>query len=101
MLFHVPVDPIALGIPHYFDVISREDARDLSTIKAKLDKGGYRAAEQVNQDIQLMFLNAHKFNGRDSPVSNVTSTLEASWSRLYNKARAAAEGHSNKKPRLA
>lgn len=98
MIFHFPVDPIALGIPHYFDVIAREDARDLSTIKAKLDKGGYQTAEQVHRDVRLMFSNAYKFNGRDSPVSSVAAALEASWNRLYNRARAAAEGNSNKKP---
>lgn len=100
MIFHLPVDPIALNIPHYFDVIPREDARDISMIKSKLDKGLYQTVDQVNQDVVLMFSNAHKFNGRDSPVSNITKGLEEVWARLYAKAKAAAEAHTHKKPRI-
>jgi len=100
MIFHFPVDPVALNIPHYFDVIPKENARDLSTIKGKLDKGLYQTSEQVNQDVMLMFANAHKFNGRDSPVSNIATALEGTWARLYSKARASGgDGHVNKKPR--
>ncbi|KAG8853464.1 hypothetical protein FRB91_004856 [Serendipita sp. 411] len=103
MIFHNPVDPIALGIPHYFDVIPREDARDLTTIKSKIDKGLYQSPEQVDQDVKLMFSNAYKFNGRDSPISAIASALEQTWSRLYAKARVAGEGggSNSKKPRLA
>lgn len=100
MIFHFPVDPITLNIPHYFDVIPKENSRDLAGIKSKLDKGLYQSAEQVNQDVMLMFANAHKFNGRDSPISNIAAALEVAWSRLYNKARASSgDGHVNKKPR--
>ncbi|KAG9053325.1 hypothetical protein FS842_008339 [Serendipita sp. 407] len=103
MIFHNPVDPIALGIPHYFDVIPREDARDLTTIKSRIDKGLYQSPEQVDQDVKLMFSNAYKFNGRDSPISSIASALEQTWSRLYAKARVAGEGggSNSKKPRLA
>ncbi|KAG8818496.1 hypothetical protein FRC17_010811 [Serendipita sp. 399] len=102
MIFHHPVDPIALGIPHYFDVIPREDARDLSTIKNKIDKGLYQGAEQVDQDVKLMFANAYKFNGKDSPISAIASALEQTWNRLYAKARSAGEagGNNSKKPRI-
>ena len=100
MIFHFPVDPIALNIPHYFDVIPKENARDISGIKSKLDKGLYQTPEQVNQDVMLMFGNAHKFNGRDSPISNIAAGLEVTWSRLYNKARVGSgDAHVNKKPR--
>lgn len=100
MIFHFPVDPIALNIPHYFDVIPKENARDLATIKSKLDKGLYQTPDQVNQDVMIMFGNAHKFNGRDSPISNIAAALEGVWTRLYNKARViGGDGHVNKKPR--
>lgn len=102
MIFHLPVDPIALGIPHYFDVIPKEDARDLTTIKGKLEKGVYQTADQLNQDTLLMFANAYKFNGRGSPVADIAEQLEKSWHKLYNSARAVAENnHVNKKQRLA
>lgn len=100
MIFHYPVDPIALGIPHYFDVIPKENARDLATIKGKVEKGLYQSVDQINQDMELMFGNAYKFNGKDSPISNIAAALEASWSKLYNKIRAAADAPANKKPRM-
>lgn len=90
MIFHFPVDPIALNIPHYFDIIPKENCRDLASIKNKLDKGLYQSAEQVNQDVILMFANAHEFNGRGSHVSDITVALEVVWSRLYNKAQASS-----------
>jgi transcription initiation factor TFIID subunit 2 len=102
MIFHLPVDPVALGIPHYFDVIPKEDARDLTTIKGRLDKGMYQSADQLNQDIVLMFSNAYKFNGRGSPIADIAEGLEKSWLKLYNSARATVENnHVNKKQRLA
>jgi transcription initiation factor TFIID subunit 2 len=88
-----------LGIPHYFDVIPRENARDLQTIKSKLDKGVYQSAEQVHQDMEMMFGNAYKFNGRESPVAALAASLEESWKRLYNKAKNTTAGPVVKKPR--
>jgi transcription initiation factor TFIID subunit 2 len=100
-IFHLPVDPVALNIPHYFDVIPKENARDLGTIKSKLDKGLYQTPEQVDEDVLMMFSNAYKFNGRDSAISDLAAPLEASWIRLYNKIRATADAHGHKKPRMA
>jgi transcription initiation factor TFIID subunit 2 len=100
-IFHLPVDPVLLNIPHYFDVIPKENARDLATIKGKLDKGLYQTAEQVNEDALMMFSNAYRFNGRESAISDLAAPLEASWIRLYNKIRATADVHGHKKPRMA
>jgi transcription initiation factor TFIID subunit 2 len=60
----MPVDPVALGIPQYFEIIPQEDARDLSLIKRNLDKANkYTTAKQVDDDIELMLENAKVFNG--------------------------------------
>jgi hypothetical protein len=40
-----PVDPVALGIPTYFDVI--KTPMDLGTVSARLARGGYGSAEEV------------------------------------------------------
>lgn len=78
LIFREPVDPIQLGIPQYFDMyvalvlvirgaltnsIPQEDARDLSLIKLKLEKGVYSTARQVDDDFELMLENARVFNG--------------------------------------
>ncbi|KAH9081788.1 hypothetical protein EDB83DRAFT_2334839 [Lactarius deliciosus] len=52
-----PVDPIALGIPQYHDIIPRKDARDLRT--------GWEA------DMDLMIRNAIHFNGEESEVGQI------------------------------
>ena len=57
------VDPVALNIPQYFEIIPPEEARDLSLIKSKLDKGQYSSVDEVNTDIELMLDNARMFNG--------------------------------------
>jgi hypothetical protein len=54
VIFHEAVDPVKLNIPHYFDVIPRENARDLSLIKAKLNANRYETVEDFEADVYLM-----------------------------------------------
>lgn len=67
-VFREPVDPVLLGIPTYFDVIPRKDARDLRTIRQKLDSDKYGSVDAFEADIDLMIHNAITFNGVDSEV---------------------------------
>ncbi|OCF35231.1 transcription initiation factor TFIID subunit 2 [Kwoniella heveanensis BCC8398] len=82
--FRVAVDPIALGIPQYFDIIPREDARDLGLIKSKLDKGQYREARHIDDDVELMLENARVFNG-DGPVVDAANKFGAWWNAQRSK----------------
>ncbi|KAK3848138.1 MAG: hypothetical protein J3R72DRAFT_357988, partial [Linnemannia gamsii] len=59
-VFAVPVDPIALGIPTYFDVIKHP--MDFGTIEKKLIAGEYNSGEEVIQDVRLVFSNCATFN---------------------------------------
>lgn len=70
-VFREPVDPIALGIPTYFQVIPRKDARDLRTIRQKLDTDKYESIETFEADIDLMIRNAILFNGAESEVGRI------------------------------
>ncbi|TFY71826.1 hypothetical protein EVG20_g1175 [Dentipellis fragilis] len=70
-VFREPVDPVVLNIPTYFDVIPRKDARDLRTIRQKLDADKYDSVEAWEADIDLMIRNAIKFNGADSEVGKI------------------------------
>ncbi|KAH7057737.1 hypothetical protein BKA57DRAFT_385108, partial [Linnemannia elongata] len=58
--FAVPVDPIALGIPTYFDIIKRP--MDFGTIEKKLIAGEYNSGEEVILDVRLVFSNCATFN---------------------------------------
>lgn len=70
-VFREPVDPIALGIPQYYEIIPRKDARDLKTIRQKLDADKYETPESWEADIELMIRNAIHFNGEESEVGQI------------------------------
>lgn len=56
--FLQPVDPVALGIPDYFDVIKKP--MDLGTIDKKL--GEYSSVQDFADDVRLVFRNAMIYN---------------------------------------
>lgn len=64
--FRQPVDPQALGIPDYFDIVKKP--MDLSTIKKKLDIGKYTDPWEYVDDVWLMFDNAWLYNKKTSRV---------------------------------
>lgn len=64
--FRQPVDAQALGIPDYFDIVTKPI--DLSTIKSKLDCGEYKDPWEYVDDVWLMFENAWLYNRKNSRV---------------------------------
>jgi transcription initiation factor TFIID subunit 2 len=99
-VFREPVDPVLLGIPTYFDIIPHKDARDLKTIKQKLDGDKYDSIEAFEADIELMVQNALKFNGPDSEVGVLATQLRQRFYELLNgwksssvKKRKDGDGH--------
>jgi len=83
-IFREPVDPVLLGIPTYFDVIPRKNARDLRTIRQKLDSDKYDSTEAFEADIDLMIHNAITFNGADSDVGRIAVALRNRVSELLD-----------------
>lgn len=76
-MFLCPVDPIALGIPNYFDIIKKP--MDLGTIQEKLDRGDYHSIEAFQADVLLTFDNALTYNGEDSYVGKVAEELKQTF----------------------
>lgn len=64
--FLEPVDPVALNIPDYFDIIKHP--MDLGTVQAKLDSGKYNNPIEALKDIQLIWRNAMTYNEPSSLV---------------------------------
>lgn len=64
--FRSPVDPIALGIPDYLDIIKKP--MDLGTVEKKLRKGEYSDPWEYVDDVWLMFDNAWLYNRKTSRV---------------------------------
>ena len=50
----------------YHDIIPKKEARDLRTIRSKLDTDKYDSIDAWEADMMLMFSNAIKFNGLES-----------------------------------
>ena len=110
-VFREPVDPVLLQIPTYFDVIPRKDARDLRTIRGKLEADKYVMKEAWEADLQLMVDNAIKFNGEESEVGLLgvklmqrTRELLASTASLQQqgkKRQAPETNEPNKKQKVA
>ena len=85
--FLKPVDPVALKIPHYFQVIKHP--MDFETIEKKLgdsvpgsERGGderprYEYLEEFEADVQLMFSNSATFNGEAHPLTKNGRIVEA------------------------
>ncbi|TPX45815.1 hypothetical protein SeMB42_g03767 [Synchytrium endobioticum] len=82
--FMVPVDPVALAIPHYRTIIKHP--MDLGTIKRRFEAGHYTDAGQVEHDIRLTINNAKKFNQPGEPVHEMARKLEqvfeAKWREM-------------------
>jgi E1A/CREB-binding protein len=81
MPFRQPVDPQALGIPDYFDIVKQP--MDLSTIRQKLNNGQYTDPWQYVDDVWLMFDNAWLYNRKTSKVYKFCSKVRLSLLSLF------------------
>jgi bromodomain-containing factor 1 len=81
-----PVDPFALGIPHYHSIV--RNPMDLSTIEQKLASSNpskpdpnaetpcYLSSDEFIADVRLVVKNCLLFNGADNPISAMAQRLE-------------------------
>jgi hypothetical protein len=67
--FLYPVDPVALNVPTYFDVIKQP--MDFTTVESKIKGEVYRSMSQFSKDVRLIFDNCFKFNRPGDPVFNM------------------------------
>lgn len=81
--FLQPVDPMALGIPDYLEVI--KEPMDLSSIKKKLDSGTYSNGDQFASDIRLMLNNCFIYNAPDTDVFRLGKELEAVFEQKWSQ----------------
>jgi len=77
--FLQPVDPVALNIPDYFDVIKHP--MDFGTIRKKLYAGEYEDVADFTADAYLVFSNACTYNHPGTDVFIMTETLRDFFSK--------------------
>uniref|UniRef100_H2YKN3 Bromo domain-containing protein n=1 Tax=Ciona savignyi TaxID=51511 RepID=H2YKN3_CIOSA len=75
--FHLPVDPVKLGLPDYFDIIKHP--MDMTLIKKKLETNQYYSAKECLQDFNLMFSNCYIYNKPTDDVVLMAQTLEKNF----------------------
>ena len=87
--FLSPVDYLALGVPHYPEVIS--EPSDLGTVDRKVQKtikaeeGGYFNFNDWETDVRRIFRNTEWFNGFEHPVSKMGRQVEESFDKQLKK----------------
>lgn len=79
--FLEPVDPEAEGLPNYKKVIKRP--MDLGTIKKKLHDDKYKTVDEFVEDINLVWQNAIKFNGKKSLLKSCAEKLQKKCDRWF------------------
>ena len=84
--FLVKVDPVALNIPTYFNVIRQP--MDFGTIQQKLNQGEYESAREFDQDAQLVFANCYKFNPAGHPIHEVGKQLQHVYDDVWQDKQA-------------
>lgn len=90
----MPVDPIALNVPTYYQIITHP--MDLSTIehkllasgpkpKGKADKGKYMVKDEVIRDFRYVWENSARFNGEGHAVTQAGRAVEIQFDLALQK----------------
>ncbi|USW48631.1 Putative bromodomain, NET domain, Bromodomain-like superfamily, NET domain superfamily protein [Septoria linicola] len=80
-VFLAPVDPVALNIPHYRQIVKQP--MDLGTMTQKLKNGQYSRASEVKKDFDLMIDNCLAFNPNGNPVRDLGIGLRREFDQLW------------------
>lgn len=80
--FNSPVDPVALGIPDYFDYI--ETPMDFGTICQNLEHGGkYMNSEDVFKDVQLIWENCYTYNNKGDYIVGLMKRVKKHFMKCW------------------
>ncbi|KAJ6835962.1 ankyrin repeat, bromo and BTB domain-containing protein [Iris pallida] len=80
--FNAPVDPIALGIPDYFDII--DTPMDFGTISHNLEHGHkYLNSEDVYKDVQYIWENCYKYNNKGDYIVDLMKRVKKNFMKYW------------------
>ncbi|XP_028079201.1 uncharacterized protein LOC114280979 [Camellia sinensis] len=83
--FNLPVDPVALGIHDYFDVI--DTPMDFGTICKNLENGvRYKNSKDVFGDVQYIWENCSKYNGEGHHISELMKRVKKNFTKYWTEA---------------
>ncbi|OVA10276.1 Bromodomain [Macleaya cordata] len=72
-VFNTPVDVKGLGLRDYYVII--KNPMDLGTVKARLNKNGYKSPKEFAEDVKLTFHNAMSYNRKGQDVHIMAEEL--------------------------
>jgi len=78
--FCEPVDPVALSLPDYFDVV--QTPMDLGEVQQRLSANTYTCSKEFVHDVALTFDNAIRYNPEDNFVYKHAVAMKAIFERL-------------------
>ncbi|XP_062191182.1 uncharacterized protein LOC133894977 [Phragmites australis] len=80
--FNTPVDPVALGIPDYFDIINTP--MDFGTICQDLERGNkYMNSEDVYKDVQFIWDNCTKYNSKGDYIIELMKRVKKAFMKNW------------------
>ncbi|KAL3625658.1 hypothetical protein CASFOL_030512 [Castilleja foliolosa] len=80
--FNAPVNPVALGIPDYFEVITTP--MDFGTICGNLEKGEkYKNSEEVFKDVQYIWDNCYKYNNKSDYIVELMKRVKKTFIKYW------------------
>lgn len=80
--FNVPVNPQALGIPDYFDIIDMP--MDFGTICSNLEKNDkYMNSEDVYRDVQYIWDNCYKYNNKGDYILDLMKRVKKNFMKYW------------------
>lgn len=91
-LFLAPVDPVAMNIPHYRQIVKYP--MDLGTMAQKLKQGQYVKASEFKKDFDLVVSNCLAFNPHGNAVRDMGINLGRAFETHWNQK--AKWEHANK-----
>jgi len=81
--FNQPVDPIAMSIPDYLEIIKKP--MDFSTISRKFESDSYSSANEFIEDVKLIFQNCMTYNKPGTLVYQECKLLESFFNEKLPK----------------
>ncbi|CAG9329714.1 unnamed protein product [Blepharisma stoltei] len=79
--FLQPVDPVALNLPDYLEII--QDPIDISTVERNLKAGLYSNSMQFATDMRRIWLNSFTYNAVDSDMFYITLEMATYFERQF------------------
>ena len=77
------MDPVALNLPDYLEVIM--DPIDLSTIERNLKSGLYQNSQQFATDVRRIWLNSFTYNATESDMFYITLEMATYFEKLFRE----------------